>query len=148
MKKVLVVGYARSGKYVALLLHKEGYAVTITDIRAIDDKAELLKAGIMVFDEGHPWQLASGDWDFIVKNPGIPYHMPFIQELLKHRQIILTEIEVAARFVSRYEYAAITGTNGKTTITTLLHELLRAEFAHSYAAGNIGIPLSDRKSVV
>ena len=143
MKKVLVVGYARSGKYAALLLEKNGYAVSVTDAKVIDDKNELESLGIKVFDGGHPATLIAEEWEFVVKNPGIPYHAPFIQQLIEKKQRILTEIEVASWFVQNYEYAAITGTNGKTTITALLGHLLKMQYPKSYAVGNIGIPLSE-----
>jgi len=143
MKKVLIVGYARSGKAVSLLLNRMGYQLTITDMKEITDKSILENLGIQVFDSGHPEFLIDEKWDFVVKNPGIPYHVPFIKQLLANHQRILTEIEVASWFAKKYQFASITGTNGKTTTTMILAEMLKRQFSDSYAIGNIGIPLSE-----
>ena len=143
MKKVLVVGYARSGKFVSLLLQKQGYQVTVTDIVAIPEKEALENQGIFVYEKEHPDFLVHEDWDFVVKNPGIPYHAPFVAKLVAEGQRIITEIEVASWFASNYEYAAITGTNGKTTTTAILGALLQTQYKEAYVAGNIGVPLSE-----
>ena len=143
MKKVLVVGYARSGKYVSLLLQKQGYQVTVTDLAEIPDKVFLEAQGIFVYEKEHPVFLADQAWDFVVKNPGIPYHASFVARLVENGQRIITEIEVASWYAPNYEYAAITGTNGKTTTTAILGALLQSQYEQAYVAGNIGIPLSE-----
>lgn len=142
MKKVLVIGCARSGYWVSLLLNDKGYDVTITDKDKINEKEELINKGISVYDEGHPDALKTIKWDFIVKNPGIAYHNAFVSTFVEKDIPIYAEIEVASWYASDFSYGAITGTNGKTTITTLLYELLKTK-GKAYASGNIGIPLSE-----
>jgi UDP-N-acetylmuramoylalanine--D-glutamate ligase len=139
--KVLVFGGARSGISVAKLLRQHGYRVTITDKEPIIEKDKLLSLGIDVYDGGHPDWLIDEEWDFVVKNPGIPYSNIYISRLVARQVAIINEIEVADWF-GKFQYGAITGTNGKTTTTTLLFECLKQEFSHALLAGNIGIPLS------
>lgn len=142
MKKVLVIGAARSGIAVSKLLCKHGYEVYLTDQKKIENKEELEKIGICVYDEGHPDILKEMDYEFVVKNPGIPYRVPFIQYFLQKQIRIYTEIEIAYRYTKNFTYGAITGTNGKTTITSILYELLKYN-NRACVAGNIGIPLSE-----
>ena len=133
----MVIGCAKSGYWAAKLLNKKGYDVSITDIRAISEKDELEKEGISVYDGGHPDFLKDEDWSFIVKNPGIPYSNPFVKHFTEQKIPVYTEIETALRYPLDYDVAAITGTNGKTTITTLLYEILK-EDTIAYSCGNIG----------
>lgn len=142
MKEVLVIGGARSGISVAKLLNKHHYKVTITDRSTIAEKIELESIGINVMDNGHPDSLLSVDWEFIVKNPGINYRVPIIKAFVDKGTKIYTEIEIAYRIAKNYQYGAITGTNGKTTITTMLYEMLNTSFQSRFA-GNIGVPLSE-----
>ena len=79
MEKVLVIGCAKSGYWAAKLLNKKGYEVTITDQRKMMEKEELEAEGITVYDGGHPDHLKEIEWNFIVKNPGIPYSNPFVR---------------------------------------------------------------------
>lgn len=141
-KKVLVIGSARSGLAVSKLLIKEGANVTLTDQNEITNKNELAELGINVYDEGHPDHLRNTDWDFIVKNPGIPYYVPFVKWFVDHHLNIYTEVEIAYRCAPKFHYGAITGTNGKTTITSILFELLKYNKT-AVVAGNIGSPLSE-----
>ena len=142
MNKVLVIGAARSGIEVSKLLNKHGYEVYLSDMKAISVKDDLTSQGIKVYDNGHPECLKEIDYDFIVKNPGIPYNVPFVKYFVEKGKEILNEIEVANRYVN-YHYGAITGTNGKTTTTTLLSELLKLQYGlRAHAIGNIGTPLS------
>ena len=142
MKKVLVIGCARSGYWVSLLLNKNGYDVTITDIKPIENKTELQALGITVFDNGHSEELKNDAWHFVVKNPGIPYHNEFVTFFVNKGIKIYSEIEIALRYAPEFVYGAITGTNGKTTTTTLLYLILQQEHL-AYASGNIGTPLSE-----
>ncbi|WP_373117291.1 UDP-N-acetylmuramoyl-L-alanine--D-glutamate ligase [Holdemania massiliensis] len=141
--KVLIIGAARSGTQAALLLAAHHHAVTLTDMKQIDAKRELEEAGVQVLDHGHPEFLKMENWDLIVKNPGIPYHAPFVQYFVEKQVRIVNEIEVASWFTDQFAYAAVTGTNGKTTTTTLLAELLQRKRPNARAAGNIGVPLSE-----
>lgn len=143
MGKVLVIGAARSGIAAAKLLAQHGYTVILTDQKAVGSKEELEALGIEVYDNGHPEFLKNQEYDFIVKNPGIPYHAPFVAFFVEKGTPIYTEIETAYRLAPNFIYGAVTGTDGKTTITTLLYEMLKAKFEKAKVAGNIGIPLSE-----
>ena len=78
METVLVIGAARSGIAVSKLLLKNGYHVILTDSNKVNEKSELESLGIEVYDEGHPDCLKEKKYSFIVKNPGIPYRVPFV----------------------------------------------------------------------
>ncbi len=140
MKNVLVIGAARSGIAAARLLKRAGYNVVLTDMKEIDREG---LDGIEIFDKGHPECLKERTYEFIVKNPGIPYTAPLIQYFSERGDKIYTEIETASRIAKNFHYGAITGTDGKTTVTTLLWEMLKKKDPRAQAAGNIGIPLSD-----
>ena len=141
MEKVLVIGAARSGSAVSRLLASEHYDVYLTDMKEIANKKELEEVGIHVYENGHPDFLKDLDYAFVVKNPGIPYRAPFIAYFVEKKVPIYTEIEIAYRYAPNFIYGAITGTNGKTTITSILYELL-AYNNNALVAGNIGTPLS------
>ena len=142
MEKVLVIGAARSGSAVSRLLASEHYDVYLTDMKEIANKKELEEVGIHVYENGHPDFLKDLDYTFVVKNPGIPYRAPFIAYFVEKKVPIYTEIEIAYRYAPNFIYGAITGTNGKTTITSILYELL-AYNNNALVAGNIGTPLSE-----
>lgn len=143
-QRVIVMGLARSGAAVAGLLLSKGLNVTINERRNLEDDEtakDLEKQGAAIVGGGHPLSLLDSAPDFIVKNPGIPYSVPFLQEAL-HREIpIYTEIEVASWF-TRAPIYAITGSNGKTTTTTLVGDILEEAGQNPVVAGNIGNVLS------
>lgn len=143
MSNVLVIGAARSGIAVSRLLNMHGYHVILTDLSKIEEKDTLISEGIEVYDQGHPEMLKEMDYAFVVKNPGIPYRVPFVKYFVEKQISVYTEIEIAYRFSPDFRYAAITGTDGKTTVTTLLFEMMKAH-GNSLVAGNIGIPLSEQ----
>lgn len=142
MAEVLVIGAARSGVAAARLLKKHGYTVTLTDSRTLKERAMLLAEGIRVVDGGHPQWLLEKPWAFVVKNPGIPYRVPLVNALVEQGVPIYTEIEIAYRYARHFRYGAVTGTNGKTTITSLLYAMLKRK-GNALVAGNIGYPLCE-----
>ena len=144
-KRVLVLGLAKSGLGAALLLHELGAAVTVNDKKNPKDNSEisgLRDKGIRLIFGSHPDWLLDEGFDWIVKNPGIPYTNPIIEEAEKRGIPILTEIELAY-LVSEAEIIAVTGTNGKTTTTTLIYEFLKESGRDALVAGNIGTVASD-----
>ncbi len=143
MSKVLVIGAARSGLAATSLLLKHGYEVVLTDAKEIENKSELEMLGVQVFDRGHPAELLSEHYSFAVKNPGIPYNNEFIIKAQREGIEIINEIELALRYAKNFAVGAITGTNGKTTTTTLLWEMLKRKNENAIAAGNIGFPLCE-----
>ncbi|MDF2535797.1 MAG: murD [Bacillales bacterium] len=139
-KKVLVLGLAKSGVAAARLLHKLGAFVTVNDMKPLWDNAnaqELLEEGITVICGSHPVELLDEGIELVVKNPGIPYNNPMIQKALEKEIPIITEVELAYE-ISEADFIAITGTNGKTTTTTLIFEMLQAGGKNPLIAGNIG----------
>lgn len=140
--KVLVIGAARSGIAASKLLVRHGYEVILTDMNEIENKEELLSLGITIYDKGHPEILKNEDYAFVVKNPGIKYTVPFVKYFVDHNVPIFTEVEIGYRFAKKFHYGAVTGTNGKTTITTMLYEMLKYN-NKAIVAGNIGFPLSE-----
>ena len=142
MSKVLVIGLQRSGHAAIRLLRKEGYEVVVTINNELTKEDRELLGDIVVYDKGHPDSLLDENWEFIVKNPGVPYRIPFVQKALEKGFRIISEIELAYLYSNNINLA-ITGTNGKTTTTTLIYDIFKEMFDNVYCAGNIGLPLSD-----
>lgn len=144
-KKILVLGLAKSGVGAASLLHKLGAFVTVNDFKPLSENPEaqeLLEQGITVICGGHPIELLEEGFELIVKNPGIPYHNPMIQGAIEKGIPIITEVELAYQ-ISEAPFIAITGTNGKTTTTTLVFEMLEIGGRLPLIAGNIGTVASE-----
>lgn len=140
--KVLVLGAARSGIAVTKLLLKEGHTVVLNDAQPILTQLHFNDPKLTVIEGSHPESLWDEGFDLVIKNPGIPHTLPFLSGFTAKQIPILNEIEYAASLVD-YRYGAVTGTNGKTTTTALLGELLRKLNPHNGAYGNIGTALSE-----
>lgn len=139
-QKVLVLGLAKSGTAAAEMLHELGAFVTVNDAKPFeqnDHAQQLLKQGMTVICGSHPENLLDEGFSLIVKNPGIPYSNPVLQEAKKREIPIWTEIELAYR-ISEAQMIGITGSNGKTTTTTLVAEMLAKGPLQPLVAGNIG----------
>ena len=139
-RKVLVLGLAKSGVAAASLLHKLGAFVTVNDFKPLSENVEaqeLLEQGITVICGGHPVELLDEGFQLVVKNPGIPYHNPMIQKAIEMGIPVITEVELAYQ-ISEAPFVAITGTNGKTTTTTLVFDMLKKGEKLPLIAGNIG----------
>lgn len=140
-KKILVLGFARSGYSTAKILNKLGYDVTLNaydDLSTDEKAAELRELGVKVIDGGHPLELLE-NIDLIVKNPGIKYEIDILQKAIEKNIDIITEIELANTLFN-IDMVAITGTNGKTTTTQMTFDILKAANKDVYLAGNIGFP--------
>ncbi|RYL95417.1 UDP-N-acetylmuramoyl-L-alanine--D-glutamate ligase [Sporolactobacillus sp. THM7-4] len=143
-KKVLVLGMAKSGYAVARLMNVLGAEVTVNDRKKLADNPkaeELRRMGVRVIDGGHPLELVNKDLAAVIKNPGIPYTNPMIQKALKLGLRIITEVEIAYE-LSEAPFIGITGSNGKTTTTMLLGEMMKGSDRNPIVAGNIGTALS------
>ncbi|MDM5328036.1 UDP-N-acetylmuramoyl-L-alanine--D-glutamate ligase [Neobacillus sp. CF12] len=139
-KKILVLGLAKSGVTAAALLHKLGAFVTVNDKKPLSENPEaqeLLEQGIKVICGEHPVELLDEGFELIVKNPGIPYQNPIIEGAIQKGIPVLTEVELAYQ-ISEAPFIGITGTNGKTTTTTLVFEMLKEGKKKPLIAGNIG----------
>ncbi len=144
-KKVLVLGLAKSGKAAVALLLQLHASITVNEYapkEKIECYDEYVSQGIEMITGGHPDELFERDFDFVVKNPGINYHKPFILRLKERGIPVYTEIELAYQVAQMQNYIAITGTNGKTTTVTLIEQILKDALHHTCLAGNVGIPYS------
>ena len=142
-KKVMVLGLARTGRDTARFLAQQGAIVLVSDLRpAADLQAELnALAGLPI-----QYHLGGEDlnWlegvDIVVPSPGVPMNNLLLQKALQRGVEIISEIELAYRSLS-LPLIAITGTNGKSTTTTLIGEILKANGTKTFVGGNLGMPL-------
>ncbi len=141
-KKIFVLGMGKSGVSVARLLAKENH-VLITDIKC--DDLELIKEleglGVNVIITKKQNEIFDDSYDYVVKNPGVKLDHPVVLMAKKFNIPILTELEVAYRYLPDVKIIGITGSNGKTTTTTIIYEFLKAAGFPVHLAGNIGYPL-------
>jgi UDP-N-acetylmuramoylalanine--D-glutamate ligase len=139
---VLVVGLGKSGVASALFLKAHGARVTVSDSKPPDELQEaiptLLDAGIAVETGGHGERTFQGQ-DLIVVSPGVPVDAPPLVQARALGEKVIGEIELAAEFFPG-KIVAITGSNGKTTTTTLAGEILAASGLSTVVGGNIGTP--------
>jgi UDP-N-acetylmuramoylalanine--D-glutamate ligase len=142
-KKVLVVGLGKSGLAAALFLRRRGAQVTVSDVRSAEALAKdipaLLDEGIMVETGGHGL-LTFRRQDLIVVSPGVPLDTPELAQVRSFGLPVIGELELAARFL-KGRIVAITGSNGKTTTTALLGEILKRAGIPTLVGGNIGVPV-------
>jgi len=144
-KKALVCGMARSGIAAAKLLKRLGAEVTLQDMKKRKDiSADVLNLeneGIVLYTGANPDDIAC-EQDIIVLSPGIPCDLPFITAAEAAGVSVISEVELAYT-LTKCPITAITGTNGKTTTTTLTGEIMKAVYAGTAVVGNIGIPYSE-----
>jgi UDP-N-acetylmuramoylalanine--D-glutamate ligase len=141
-KRVLVVGLGKSGVASALFLKAQGAQVTVSDTKSGDELRNeipvLLDHGITVETGGHGDRTFRGQ-DLIVVSPGIPVDAPPLVQARALGEAVIGEIELAAQFLPG-PIVAITGSNGKTTTTTLAGEIMTAAGFPALVGGNIGTP--------
>ncbi|MCF8236524.1 MAG: UDP-N-acetylmuramoyl-L-alanine--D-glutamate ligase [Saprospiraceae bacterium] len=137
-KQIVILGGGESGVAAAILAQAKGYEVFVSDEGSIGAvfKAELLRAAIE-FEEGGHFSPVLQDADLVIKSPGIPGENVLIQSYRDRDIQVISEIEFAARYISG-QIIAITGTNGKTTTTHLLHHLFQHAGLSVGCGGNIG----------
>ncbi len=143
-KKVLVVGLARSGMAAIKILHKLGAQITLSERKEPNQKEKeyLESIGVEILDQD--MSVFERDFDLVIKNPGVPPVSPIVRKLEERKIPIITEIELAYQVSKPQHYIAITGTNGKTTTTALMYELLKTAFKEkAHVGGNIGTPLCE-----
>ena len=142
-KIVLVVGLGKSGLAAALFLRRQGAQVTVSDVRSAEALAKeipaLIEEGIAVEAGGHGL-LTFRRQDLIVVSPGVPIDTPELVQVQKFGLPIIGELELAAHYL-RGKILAITGSNGKTTTTSLCGEILEAGHVPVQVGGNIGVPV-------
>jgi UDP-N-acetylmuramoylalanine--D-glutamate ligase len=144
-KRIVVVGLGITGEAVARFLIRRGAVITVTDTASgtqVEKTAEkLIAMGVKVKLGGHYPELFRGT-DMIIVSPGVPHTLEHLKQARKRGIPVMGEIELACRFISE-PIIAITGTNGKTTTTTLVSEMLKCSGINTFVGGNIGNPLID-----
>ncbi len=146
-KKIVVLGLARSGVAASKFLRKRGCDVTAVDkVETYDEKvlSELESLGIKVILGSHPDSLIDSSVDYLIKNPGVPIDHKYILKCNELGIPVINEVEMAYRCIPKdknIKILAITGSNGKTTTTTLCYEFLKRDNKKVILAGNIGYPL-------
>ena len=147
-KKVIVCGMARSGIAAAKLLKSLGAEVTLQDMKPMEKLRELydvddcLNEGIKIFAGANPDDIIT-DFDITVLSPGVPCDLPFLIKAQEAGVKVISEVELAYT-LTPCPVCAITGTNGKTTTTTLAGLLLEKKYKNTAVVGNIGIPYSEK----
>ncbi|MDL2237346.1 UDP-N-acetylmuramoyl-L-alanine--D-glutamate ligase [Christensenellaceae bacterium OttesenSCG-928-K19] len=144
-KKVLVVGMARSGAAATKLLNDLGADVTIYDLKT---KEQLPEDVCAILEGLHYHDMLGNDpldiieqMDVLVLSPGVPLGLPFIQKAYELGKKVIAEIELGYS-ASKADFIAITGTNGKTTTTSLVGEIFKNAGIKTYVLGNIGVPIT------
>lgn len=144
-KKIFILGMARSGYEVAKLLSKDNN-IFITDMKPQDEERvqSLEELGVIFSISARPEELLDESYDLLVKNPGIKYNHPCVLKAKEFNIPVLNEIEVAYHYLDKsVNIIGITGSNGKTTTTTIIYEIMKRAFGGKvFLGGNIGIPLS------
>lgn len=146
-KKIFILGFARSGYEAAKFLIKRENKVLINDGKTEDKMdqeklKELKELGVDFFFGSHPDDLLDESYDYLIKNPGVPIHHKYVEKAEKLGIEVINEVEMAYRLLpDDVTLVAITGTNGKTTTTTLTYEIIKKAGFNCHLAGNIGYPL-------
>lgn len=148
-QKILILGFARSGYEAAKFLIQRGNQVVLNDskqeeLQDAEKVKELRELGVEFVFGSHPDDLLDSTFDYLIKNPGVPIHHKYV---LKARELgieVINEVEMAYRlFPKNVTLIGITGTNGKTTTTSLTYAIVKEAFGdRAFLAGNIGFPLS------
>lgn len=144
-KKVLILGFARSGyEAVKVLVNRnnEVYLNDNKDDHDVEQVKELEDSGVNLVLGSHPDDLLDESFNFLIKNPGVPIDHEYV---LKARELgieVINEVEMAYRLLpDDITLIGITGTNGKTTTTTLVYEMIKKDNRRVHLTGNIGYPL-------
>ncbi len=142
-KRVLVVGIGKSGISAAMFLRGLGARVTVSDTRSAVALAEqipaLLDAGVMVESGGHGL-LTFRRQDLIVVSPGVPLDRPEVKQVIGYGLPVIGELELASRYL-KGSVVAVTGSNGKTTTTSLIGKIFEDAGLPTQVGGNIGLPV-------
>jgi len=141
-KRIVILGAGESGAGAAVLAKKEGFDVFVSDMSVIKDQyKELLDSKGIQWEEGHHTEELILNADEIIKSPGIPNDAPLILKLKEKGTPIISEIEFAGRYTNA-KMICITGSNGKTTTTSLIYHIFKSAGLNVGLAGNIGQSLA------
>tara|TARA_B100000787_G_scaffold164257_1_gene146755 strand:- start:15666 stop:17000 length:1335 start_codon:yes stop_codon:yes gene_type:complete len=138
MRKLVILGGGESGVGAAILGKQKGYDVFLSDKGIIAKKyKKVLSHNEINFEEQQHTESLILNADIVVKSPGIPDEVPIVQELIKNKILMISEIEFASKYTEA-TIIGITGSNGKTTTTLITHHLMKAAQMNVGIAGNIG----------
>ena len=149
-RKVIVVGLAKSGIGAADLLVKQGALVTVFDTKdeaVLADNIKMLAPSVALRASAKPEEKDLEEADLLVLSPAVPADLPFVLEAKRLGLPVWSEIELASRF-TKAKMIGITGTNGKTTTTSLVGEIMKKVDHQSMTAGNIGISMAETVQTV
>lgn len=142
MKRIVVLGAGESGAGAAVLAKKQGFDVFVSDTSKVKDQyKKLLDDHGIAWEEGHHTEEKVLSADEVIKSPGIPDSVPMIQRLIQQGTPIISEIEFAGRY-THSKMVCITGSNGKTTTTSLIYHIFKDAGYDVGLAGNIGRSLA------
>lgn len=145
-KKIFILGMARSGYEAAKLLSDYNNEIIVTDGKEQKEElvSELESLGVKVIITSDQLSLLDDSFDYVIKNPGIKYDNPVVVKAKDLGIKVINEVEMAYSFLDKsVNIIGVTGSNGKTTTTTLISEFMKNSFDNVYLGGNIGIPLSN-----
>lgn len=141
-KRIVVLGAAESGAGAAVLAKKEGFDVFVSDMGTIKNRyKKMLDDHGIEWEEGHHTEEKILSADEVIKSPGIPDEAPMVQKIIAKGIHIISEIEFAGRYTDS-KMICITGSNGKTTTTSLIYHIFKAAGYDAGLAGNIGNSLA------
>ena len=145
-KKIFILGMARSGYEAAKLLSDYNNEIIVTDGKEQKEElvSELESLSVKVIITSDQLSLLDDSFDYVIKNPGIKYDNPVVVKAKELGIKVINEIEMAYSFLDKsVNIIGVTGSNGKTTTTTLISEFMKNSFDNVFLGGNIGIPLSN-----
>ena len=143
-KKIFIFGMARSGYECAKLLSKYNNNILLVDKNEQEEEKvkELESLNVKIYITDNPSDYLDETFDYVVKNPGISNNHDLIKKANELNIPVINEIEVAFNFLPKVKLICTTGSNGKTTTTTLIYNVLKRSFPNVKMCGNMGIPLS------
>lgn len=146
-KKIVILGFARSGYDAAKVLIKRKNEVVLVDGKKeeqLDQEKyqELKKLGVKFHLGNQDLEVLDDNVDYLIKSPGVPVKHPYVVKAKEHNIEVMNEVEVAYRLLPKnVKLIGITGTNGKTTTTSLTYAIVKKAYPNTFLAGNIGYPL-------
>ncbi|MBX3318538.1 MAG: UDP-N-acetylmuramoyl-L-alanine--D-glutamate ligase [Nitrospira sp.] len=144
-KRVTVIGLARSGIAASRLLQEVGAQVTVADRKEraeVCHELEVLDPSSIQLSLGKRYESALDNADLVVISPGVPYRMESLERVRRRGVKVISELDLASRFLS-VPILAVTGTNGKSTTVTLIGKMLEYSGKRVFVGGNLGVALSE-----
>lgn len=140
--KIAVLGLGKSGIACANLAISKGYSVFASDSGKVRTHKQMnLDKKVQVEFGKHSSKVLESD--IIIKSPGLPNELEILKQARKQEIPVLSELDFALNFAKPKKIIAVTGTNGKTTTTTLIYEIIKKGYKNTFVAGNIGFPISE-----